>query len=180
MTTENATVERQIRPNDLMTELGIKKDAYYEYLKHLGIKAERDSTNKVYLSEMQVNLIRALKEHVNKTGKMDGFGALAQQTEASLDAAAETVATQNAAASGVNMDELLLGAAELAGHRMTLQHQLMLQMADKMTYDDLPDSVRSKVDAMRQAADPKQQNLSSVADQMLNQWRQKRQQPVAV
>ena len=49
MTDQNSAVEHQIRPNALMEELGIKKDAYYAYLKHLGFKAEKDSDGKAFL-----------------------------------------------------------------------------------------------------------------------------------
>ena len=61
MTDQNSTVEHQIRPNVLQDQLGIKKDAYYAYLKHLGIKAEKGSDGKVFLTEAQANQIRALR-----------------------------------------------------------------------------------------------------------------------
>ena len=83
-------------------------------------------------------------------------------------------------AQAFDLEDLVRGAAELAGHRMTMGQQLMLQMAERMTYEDLPEEVRLKVDSVRQATNPKHQNLSELADQMLNQWRQQRQpQPEA-
>ena len=73
MTEQNSTVEQQIRPTVLMDQLGIKKDAYYAYLKHLGIKAQKDSTNRAYLTEAQAKLIRELRKYVLKEGKIEGF-----------------------------------------------------------------------------------------------------------
>ena len=73
MSQPNSVVESQIRPNDLMEELGIKKDAYYAYLKHLGIKAEKDSEGKAYLTEEQANGVRALRSHVKNGGKIEEF-----------------------------------------------------------------------------------------------------------
>ena len=64
MTDQKSTVEQQIRPNILQDQLGIKKDAYYSYLKHLGIKAEKDSDGKAFLTEGQANSIRLLSLHV--------------------------------------------------------------------------------------------------------------------
>ena len=79
-------------------------------------------------------------------------------------------------AQDLDINELVRGAAELAGPRMTVAHQLMLQMADQMTYDDLPDEVKVKVDSVRAATNPKHQNLSSMATDLLSQWRQQRQE----
>lgn len=57
-----------------MEQLGIKKDAYYyEDLKFLGIKANRDSEGKSYLDESQFELLKKLRLHVDATGKRDGF-----------------------------------------------------------------------------------------------------------
>ena len=173
---QNSTVERQIRPDTLMGELGIKKDTYYGYLKHLGIKAEKDSEGKAYLTEEQANLVGLLRSHVKDGGKIEEFAisSMVKAEEASLGDQAEPVQAQQAP--GFDMEDLVRGAAELAGHRMTMGQQLMLQMAERMTYEDLPEEVRLKVDSVRQATNPKHQNLSELADQMLNQWRQQRQQ----
>jgi hypothetical protein len=46
MADQNSAVEHQIRPDQLQGELGIKKDAYYTYLRYLGIKAQRGSDGK--------------------------------------------------------------------------------------------------------------------------------------
>ncbi len=92
MSDQNSEVVYQIRPDDLMTELGIKKDTYYNYLKYLGLKAEKDHDGKAYLTDEQANAMRAMRLHVETTGKMEGFvnsnGELAIANEASLADAA--------------------------------------------------------------------------------------------
>ncbi|MEM0978637.1 MAG: hypothetical protein AAGH78_00045 [Cyanobacteria bacterium P01_H01_bin.58] len=181
MTDRNSTVEHQLRPDELMAELDIKKQAYYTYLKHLGIKARKDSKGKVYLTQVQANLMRELRAHVVDGGKIEDFevsnsdpAALVKAETGEMDAAAQMPEADPA--QDIDMNELVRGAAELAGHRMTVAHQLMLQMADQMTYEDLPDEVRVKVDSVRAATNPKHQNLSSMATDLLSQWRQKRQE----
>ena len=42
MTDCNSTIEHQLRPDELIAELSIGKQTYYNYLKHLGIKAGKD------------------------------------------------------------------------------------------------------------------------------------------
>ena len=164
-----------------MAELDIKKQAYYDYLKHLGIKAGKDSKGKVYLTQAQANLVRELRAHVVNGGKIEEFevsnshpAALVKTEAGEMDAAGQVPEADPA--EDLDMNELVRGAAELAGHRMTVAHQLMLQMADQMTYEDLPDEVRVKVDSVRQATNPKHQNLSTMASDLLSQWRQKRQE----
>ena len=179
MTDQNSAVEHQIRPEQLQDELGIKKDAYYAYLKHLDIKAMKDGDGKAYLEPEQANLVRELREHVIAGGKIEDFAvsSMVKAEDANLGDQAEL--SQDQQPPSFDMDDLVRGAAELAGHRMTMAQQLMLQMADRMTYEDLPEEVQLKVDSVRQATNPKQQNLSEMADQLLNQWRQQRQQPQA-
>ena len=71
--TQNFTPTNIIRPDELITKLGIKKVAYYEDLSHLDIKQEKDCEGKAYLTIEQVNKIRALRNHVNETGSKKGF-----------------------------------------------------------------------------------------------------------
>jgi hypothetical protein len=53
MDAQNSVVMPQIRPEQAMEQLGIKKDAYYEDLRFLNLKAKRDSEGKSYLDEKQ-------------------------------------------------------------------------------------------------------------------------------
>ena len=71
--TQNSAPNNSIRPDELMEELGIKKDAYYKDLNYLDITPAKDSEGKVYLTIEQANEIRALRNHVKLTGKRNGF-----------------------------------------------------------------------------------------------------------
>ncbi|NJL51763.1 MAG: hypothetical protein HC930_05195 [Hydrococcus sp. SU_1_0] len=71
--TQNSAPDNSIRPDELMTELGIKKDAYYKDLSYLDITPEKDSEGKCYLTIEQADKIKALRNYVNETGKRNGF-----------------------------------------------------------------------------------------------------------
>ena len=74
-----------------------------------------------------------------------------------------------------DMEALMREAANLAGHRMTLANQVVLQLASQITHEDLPGDVQAKVDSMRTAATATVQPGKIAAD-LLGQWRQRRQQ----
>ncbi len=176
MTDQNSATPDPIRPDDLMAELGIKKDAYYAYLKHLGIKASKDPEGKSYLTDEQANLVRALRSHVEKTGKIEGFpntveSGLVWAEAPDLLAEAVQQATQNAsAADGLDLEDLIYSAAELKGHQLAMGDLVKLELANRLTYDDLPEEVKQKVDRVREAANPKLQP-AHLANQLLQQWR---------
>ena len=121
MSDQNLTVEHQIRPSDLMGELGIKKDTYYAYLKHLDLQANKDPKGKAYLDPEQANLVRALRVHVEQTGKMEGFDRAKFEEEAEREAAllvkreaeAGSLVQRDAAELGVVLPESLAELKEL-------------------------------------------------------------------
>jgi hypothetical protein len=85
-----------------MSELNIGKDAHYTDLKFLSLTALKDGDGKAYLSEEQANAVRALRSHISKTGKRDGFfgnnSAITVQAETSgLDEAAQPVQAETEA-----------------------------------------------------------------------------------
>lgn len=176
---QNSAIEHQIRPEQLQDELGIKKDAYYAYMKHLGIKAAKDSEGKAYLEPEQANLVRRLREHVIAGGKIEDFpvsNSLSVMDGGKLAAdLPEVPGAGPDPAAGFDLDALMQEAANLAGHRMTLGTQLVAQLAAQMTYDDLPPDVKAKVDAVREAAMPSVQPGKLAAD-LLDQWRQRQHQ----
>jgi len=185
MTDQNSAIEHQIRPDQLQDELGIKKDAYYSYLKHLGIKAQRGPDGKSYLEPEQANLVRALRAHVVGGGKIEVFvvsdhepvGSLAVAENGDLAGEMPQAGQQQPepeSAEGFDMEALMREAAELAAHRMAYADQVKLNLASQMTYDDLPDDIRANVDAVRQAAMPSEQP-GKIAAELLSRWRQRRQ-----
>ena len=173
MTDQNSTVDYQIRPDDLMEELGIKKDAYYAYIKFLDIKIEK-ADGKAYLSQEQADLMRSLRSHVLETGEMKGFvnsngGELATVESASLTE--QTIQTQEIpiGQSDDELNQLIRAAAELKGQRLVTPQMVISALADRMTYEDLPNDVRAKVDAVKESTSPKPP--SQLAEQILIRWR---------
>ena len=176
MTEQNSTVEHQLRPDELIAELSIGKQTYYNYLKHLGIKAGKDSKGKAYLTQAQANLIRDLRAHVAGGGKIEEFTindeatALTVADAGELDTAAEPFPQADPKA-GLDLQALHREASKLAAKRMTAGHHLVLAMAEQMTYEDLHPEARAEVDQVREAGLPKF-NPKELATDLLTQFRQ--------
>ncbi len=73
MNDRNSATQDRFTPNEIIQLFGIKKTAYYERLKFLGITAHKDESGKAYLDDEQVELLKKLDSHVKATGKMEGF-----------------------------------------------------------------------------------------------------------
>jgi hypothetical protein len=181
-------VERLVRPEELMDELGIKKDAYYAYLKHLNFKAAKDDDGKAFLTPDQVADVQALRAHVLATGKIEGFvvgnggdvwedgegdrGQLVRSVAGELNAGVDLEAI------GRGLDELpedqvrsLVGeAAELAASRLVAPALLRRAIADQMTLEDLPGELRQRVAQVQDAA-VVSFDAQGVAGKVLGQWR---------
>lgn len=184
MTDQTLAVEHQIRPDALMEELGIKKDAYYAYLKHLGIKACKGEGGKAYLEPEQANLIRSLRVHVEKTGKMEGFvdpnasanlegeaGALAQSggERSALEQILAATAEDDMDAEGIR--RLIYGAGELKVEELLLHQAFQQELAAQMTFEDLPEALQTKVRVARENSGPKF-NPAQAASALLGRWRE--------
>ena len=187
MTDQNLAVEHQIRPDALMGELGIKKDAYYAYLKHLGLKAKKDRDGKAYLEPEQANLLRELRVHVEKTGKMEGFErSKSEQDEAgalvqNLDSSELEQLISAAAGDDVNAEDIhriIYGAGQLKAEEMMLHQAIQQELAAQMTYDDLPEELQTKVRAFRESSGPKF-DPTQAASAVLGKWREIRQKQKA-
>lgn len=179
----NSGVEVTIRPEALMDELGIKKSVYYEDVKFLGLSLEKDENGKVFLNNDQANLLRSLRSHVQKEGKREGFvvnqvSSIAT-TESDSMARSESCAEPEEPCAGIDQELLYREASEVAACQMTIPQQVVLAMASQMTYEDLHPETKAKVDAVRQATNPKFQP-EAIAAQLLDKWRSQRSQEVAV
>ena len=172
------------RPEDIQEMFGIKQRAYYNRIKYLGIEAHKDSLGKPYLDSEQVQLLQALHEHINETGKMEGFniGALvkvtdsnlAQSTKNNLPEKTEEIYVEPASPTAqFDLNQLMRSAAELKAREIAMPALVKRAIADKMTEQDLPEDLQEKVNLAREAADPKFTPVS-VADALLNQWRSNR------
>jgi hypothetical protein len=186
MSDQNSGVSIQVRPDDLMSELNIGRDAYYTDLKFLSVTALKDGDGKAYLTEEQANAVRALRSHVSNTGKRDGFfdnnsAITVQAATSGLDEVAPPVPVateEEAAPTGDQFEELIRAAAELKGQRLVTPELVIQELANRMTYEDLPADVQAKVDGVRAATSPKFQPVQ-LADQLLTQWRTQRSAAVA-
>lgn len=171
-----------------MGELGIKKDAYYAYLKHLGLKANKDSEGKAYLDPEQANLIRLLRAHVEKSGKMEGFerakstgvagGALAQNGDSSaLNEAHRTELEQLVSAvagddvDAADIQRIIYGAGQLKAEELILHQAIQQELAAQMEFDDLPEELQTKVRAFREGSGPKF-DPTQAASAVLGKWRE--------
>lgn len=187
MTDQNSTQSDFIRPDDLMQELGIKKDTYYADLNYLGFKAAKDETGKAYLTNEQANLVRELRSHVSQTGKREGFvssstddinGDLvhhqSSQEITAFNEESEEVDLEIPQSEQEeyedNLEKIIHEAARLKMQNLSAPHLVKLHLAEQMSEEDLPPEMREKVQQVRNAANPKFQP-SSVANNLLQQWR---------
>ena len=149
MSDQNSSVDNIVRPDDLMAELDLKKSTYYDDLKFLGITASKDEDKKAYLTIDQANQVRALRSYVSKNGKRDGFvyGGLTVSNNNELAPKSEPndiyVEAEEPTAS-VDSD-IVREAKELAARGMAMNDLLKIQLASKMTFDDLDADLKEKV-----------------------------------
>ncbi len=183
MTEQNSTEMTMIRPDELMRELGIKKSKYYEILKDLGIKASKDSTKKSYLTFEQAESVRTyLLDHI-QSSENDDFGNsyIVKADDSNLAAQANNNTEENniyvqkeEPTASVDSD-IVREAKELAARGMAMNDLLKIQLASKMTFDDLDADLQEKVNIAREVANPKW-TPASLADKLLAQHRQQKAQ----
>ncbi|MEG5236995.1 hypothetical protein [Microcoleus sp. AT9b-C3] len=177
MTTELST---KLRPDEICEKLGIGTSTYYNRLKYLGIEASRDADGP-YLNAEQMKLMEELSEHIRQTGKMQGFGGggqLALSENSGLASALEIPVQPEIPGSEEDEDgleELIREAAELKVQQVAMPELIKLHLAAGMTEDDLPPDLKAKLQAVRDAANPKP-NAASIAQQLLQRHRNKNQQ----
>ena len=179
MSNQNSVVEHQIRPNDLMEELGIKKDAYYAYMKQLDLKAEKDENGKAFLTEEMANSVRAIRAHVEAGGKIEEFAvsnSLVMSEAGAVGAVGmDMPASEADPADAFDMEAIYREASEIAGQRLTAGEQVVLAMASQMSYEDLHPETKAKVDTVRSSARPKF-NAQAIASDLMSRYRESQQQ----
>jgi hypothetical protein len=175
--TQNSVPTNCIRPDELMSELGIKKDAYYKDLSYLDITPEKDSEGKCYLTIEQAEKIRALRNYVNETGKRNGFN---NSSIVMVDDSNELVSNNNEAENEIyinreeptaNLDSRIVREAEeLAARGMAMKDLIKIQLASQMSFEDLSPDLQEKVNIAREVANPKF-TPAAIAHQLLAQHR---------
>ncbi len=161
------------RPEDIQKMFGIKKVAYYNRLKYLRIEATKDEQGKPYLDLEQLELLKALHEHINETGKMEGFtnSALIKANNSKLSQSTEEIYTEpEDPISQFDLNKLVRSAAELKAREIAMPALVKRAIADRMDEDDLPNDLKEKVELTREAANPKY-TPAEVAETMLTAWR---------
>lgn len=181
--TQNSAPNNSIRPDELMSEFGIKKDAYYKDLNYLDITPEKDSEGKAYLTIEQAEQIRALRNHVNETGKRNGFdnssivkvddsNELASNNSESED---DIYVNREEPTAQFDMNRLMREAAELKAREMAMPSLVKREIANRMNEEDLPEDLREKVNIAREVANPKF-TPADIATQLLTQHRSQKAQ----
>ncbi len=178
--TQNSAPNNSIRPDELMSELGIKKDAYYKDLNYLDITPDKDSEGKVYLTNEQAGEIRALRNHVKLTGKRNGFD---NSSIVKVDDSNEMVSNSSEAENDIYVkpeeptakldSDIVREAEELAARGMAMNNLLKIQLASQMSFDDLSPDLQEKVNIAREVANPKW-TPAELASKILAQHRSSR------
>ena len=176
--TQNSAPDNSIRPDELKSELGIGKDAYYKDLDYLDFKPAKDSEGKSYLTVEQADAIRSLRNHVKETGSRKGF---INNSIVKVDDSNEMVSNNNEAEEDIyiNKEEptanfdingLMREAAELKARELAMPSLVKREIANRMNEDDLPEDLREKVAIARDVANPKF-TPGQLAETLLGQYR---------
>ena len=178
MSNPNRVTSNPNRPEALMKKYGIKRDAYYDRLKFLGIKHQKDSENKAYLEDEQIAQLDALHSHIQKNGKMEGFNdsALVKSGDSNIETSTEEIKL-NSSSPEEQMAALVRSAAELRASTEIAKYVIASQMTPEM----LPDDLRAQVEAAKAAVVPKSTAPNSWAQELVakaNQYMKQQQQEV--
>jgi hypothetical protein len=163
-------------PEEACEALGIKKSPYYERLRFLGIKANKDDEG-TYLNAEQMRMMWDLNEHILRTGKMEGFQgggqlALSESSGLALEIPEKPEIPGIEEDDRDGLEELIREAAELKVQQMAMPELVKLHLAAGMTEDDLPDDLKAKLEAVREAANPNpKQNAAAIASNLLTRYR---------
>jgi len=167
-------ISGRITPEEACEALGIKKTPYYERLKFLGIKANKDDEG-TYLNAEQMKLMEDLDKHIQQTGKMEGFQgggqlALSESSGLALEIPEQPDIPGTEEDDRDGLEELIREAAELKVQQAAMPELVKLHLAAGMTEDDLPADLKAKLQAVREAANPKQ-NAAAIASNLLTRYR---------
>jgi hypothetical protein len=162
------------RPEQICEELSIEKSTYYNRLKYLEIEPSRDDDG-TYLTQEQMKLMQELNEHIKKTGKMRGFRgggelALSENSGLALEIPEQPDIPGTQEDDRAGLEELIREAAELKVQQAAMPELIKLHLAAGMTEDDLPADLKAKLQAVREAANPKQ-NAAAIASNLLTRYR---------
>ncbi|NES65303.1 MAG: hypothetical protein F6K24_08580 [Okeania sp. SIO2D1] len=186
------TQSRMYAKNEVLEKFGIKNNAYYDRLKFLGIKPERTKEGS-FLSSDQLRLMEELHQHIQRTGKMEGFDSSSfrkrNNTEASeggsdiVHSGSKEITTDEDDNLEVlepeennfnpDLQQLIREAAELKASDLAMADLVKRAIASKMSIEDLPEDLRAKVAMAKEAATPKSNpaQVNSLAESLLAKYR---------
>ncbi len=177
MNKQTSTENQPIRPEDLMGEFNIKKSKYYSVLKELGIKAPKDSKGRTYLKYEQANRIRDYlsvneeavnnQEYTNSALVKTDNNSLAASTKENQP---DIYVKPSEPTAQFDLNQIMRSAAELKARELAMPDLVKRAVADRMSEEDLPEDLKEKVAAVREAANPKY-TPAEVASNLLEQWR---------
>ncbi|WP_216087191.1 hypothetical protein [Stanieria cyanosphaera] len=183
MTDQNRLTLDPTRPETLMEKYGIKRDAYYDRLKFLGIKHQKDSEHRCYLTDEQVNLMDELDLYIKENGKMEGFannnsennsGAMVKSEDTAIEQSSENIYVEpENPTDNLDVGQLIRKAAQLKARELATPDLVVRELANRMEEDDLPEDLKEKVSAVREAVNPKW-TPGQLADTILAQYRSSR------
>jgi len=154
----------RIYTESVLSELQVGKDTYYADMKFLGITTQKDSDRKAYITQEDLDLLLALRSHVANNGTRQGFknpqsgelmvresGKVATAGTNSIDypQPEEPIANDDMG------EQLFRAGAELKAREVAMPHLVVRAVADQLEEDQLPEDLREKVNATREAANPK-------------------------
>jgi len=121
-----------------------------------------------------MKLMEQLNEHIKRTGKMRGFRgggelAISESSGLALEIP-EQPDIPGIEEDEDGLEELIREAAELKVQQAAMPELIKLHLAAGMTEDDLPDDLKAKLQAVREAANPKQ-NAAAIANKLLERYR---------
>ena len=169
--------------DDILQRLGVGKDTFYKWKKYLNLEGSRDENKAVYFSDGDIAALDLLKQHLDNGGKLEDFevSALAIASDSNLSEFSVEIKREGAIEipetpdpmNDVDLDRLIYEAAELKGQQLVTPQLVKLAIAGQLSEDELPDDIKAKVQAVREAANPKYQ-ADSIASQVLSKWRNDR------
>jgi transposase len=177
-----ALEQAELKPESVQTLLELGKSQYYELLKYLGEKAQREN-GEAFLTFAQVQRLAALRDWCEERGKIDGFleaekGALQtiEPGDLSSDNLEPVAEIPVAEAEIPRLDQLIAEAEKLAAQRFIQPVQVIREIADRMTWEDLSPDTQQQVEAARQELiDPKASAPATIAQTLLHKYRTSRQ-----
>ena len=184
--TQNSAPTNSIRPDELMAELNIKKDAYYKDIRYLDITPDKDSEGKAYLTNEQADRIRSLRNHVVETGKRNGFD---NSSIVKVEDSNEMVSNSREAENDIyvkpeeptvqfDFNQLMRTAQEVKLRELATPDLLIRGLANQMTEEDLSPDLKEKLAAVREAVNPKW-TPAELASKILAQHRSQKAQAQA-